>query len=146
MLEVLRRDGHRMLVRDASHLGFPSCQILVPGMSEVFAPTGDLRKGLLDTIRAKEALRQFPSLGKEEQRELLAIKPHDLAHALPGVFDLPFLGGKMHPCRVCGFLHLTLGEFTEALRLARGARSASCGLRPRSTLRFARRLRTMQRV
>ena len=80
MLETLRRDGHRMLVRDASHLGFPSCQILVPGMSEVFAPTGDLRKGLLDTIRAKEALRRFPSLGKEEQRELLAIKPHDPSH------------------------------------------------------------------
>lgn len=109
---------YEVRVRDASHLGFPSCQILVPGMSEVFAPTGDLRKGLLDTIRAKEALRQFPSLGKEEQRELLAIKPHDLAHALPGVFDLPFLGGKMHPCRVYGFL-----QTPSALRSSSRART-----------------------
>lgn len=114
MLEVLRHDGYHVLVRDASQLGFPSCQILVPSMSETFAPTGDLRKGLLRTIRAKEVLRRFPALSKEELRELLAIKPHDIAHAHPDMFGLPFLGGKMHPCRVYGFLHLTLGEFTEA--------------------------------
>ena len=114
MLEVLRRDGHHMLVRDASHLGFPSCQILVPGMSETFAPTGDLREGLLSTIRAKEVLRRFPALSEEERHELFAIKPHDMAHARPDMFGLPFLGGKMHPCRVYGLLHLMLGEFAEA--------------------------------
>ena len=114
MLGVLRRDGYRVLVRDASHLGFPSCQILVPGMSETFAPSGDLLKGLLSTIRAREVLRRFPNLSKDEQRELLAIKPHDITNAHPDTFGLPLLGAKMHPCRVFGFLHLTLGEFSEA--------------------------------
>ena len=114
MLEILRRDGYRVLVRDASHLGFPSCHILVPGMSETFAPSGDLCEGLLGGKRAHEVLRRFPAISKDEQRELLAIKPHDLSHARPDTFGLPFLGGKMHPCRVFGFLHLTLGEFTEA--------------------------------
>ena len=114
MRAVLRRDGYHMLVRDASHLGFPSCQILVPGMSETFVPAGDLRKGLLSTIRAKEVLRRFPTLSKEEQHELLALKPHDIAHAHPDMFGLPFVGARMHPCRVYGFLHLTLGEFSEA--------------------------------
>ena len=114
MLEVLRRNGSHMLVRDASHLGFPSCQILVPGMSETFAPTGDLLKGLLSTTRAKKVLRRFPALSKEELRELLAIKPHNITNVHLDMFGLPFQGGKMHPCRVYGFLHLTLGEFTEA--------------------------------
>lgn len=114
MLEVLRADGYNLLVRDASHLGFPSCHILVPGMSETFKPKNGLLEGLLETVQALHVLRRFPALSEEERRELFNIKPHEMTHAQPDIFGLPLLGAKMHPCRLYGFLHLAFDEFTEA--------------------------------
>lgn len=116
MLTLLLRDGYRPLVRDASHLGFPSYQVVVPGMSDVFAPSVDLRESLAAKWRAKRALERFPQLSSEEREHFLKLEPPDLVHTHPGMFGPPITDGRMHPCRVFGFLHLARGEYEEAQR------------------------------
>ncbi len=114
LLAVLTRDGFRPLVRDVSHLGFPSYQILVPGMSDVFAPTTGLREFLVSKDHAKAALEGFPQLAPEEQEHFLGMEPKDPVYASPSMFCPPLRDGRMHPCRVFGFLHLARGEFEAA--------------------------------
>ena len=114
MLGLLRRDGFRPLVRDVSHLGFPSYQIVVPGMSDVFAPSVGLRESLVKKRRAKHALESFPRLSPDQRGHLLELEPTDLVHAHPGIFCPPLTDGRMHPCRVFGFLHLVRGEYEAA--------------------------------
>ena len=116
MLTLLLRDGYRPLVRDVSHLGFPSYQIVVPGMSDVFAPTTDLLESLFSKRSAKLALESFPRLTLEERQSILGLEPSDLLHSHPGMFGPPITDGRMHPCRVFGFVHLALGEYGEARR------------------------------
>ena len=116
MLELLLRDGYRPLLRDASHLGFPSYQIVVPGMSDVFAPSTGLRESLVAKWQAKRALESFPQLSSEERGHFLGLEPTDLVHTHPGMFGPPISDGRMHPCRVFGFLHLARGEYEAARR------------------------------
>ena len=116
MLALLLRDGYRPLVRDASHLGFPSYQIVVPGMSDVFASSVGFRESLVAKWQAKCALESFPVLSAEEREHFLALEPQDLVHAHPGMFGPPITDGRMHPCRVFGFLHLARGEYEAARR------------------------------
>ena len=114
MLALLQRDGYRPLVRDVSHLGFPSYQIVVPGMSDVFAPATDFLESLFAKGGAKFALQCFPDLFVGEQRDLLGLEPSDLLRSHPGMFGPPITDERMHPCRVFGFLHLALGEYGAA--------------------------------
>ena len=116
MLALLLRDGFRPLVRDVSHLGFPSYQIVVPGMSDVFAPSAGLYESLVGNWQAKRALESFPRLSAEEQGYFLGLEPSDLVHTSPGMFGPPITDGRMHPCRVFGFLHLARGEYEAARR------------------------------
>ena len=60
MLSLLLRDGYRPLVRDVSHLGFPSYHIVVPGMSDVFVPSAACAKALLPKLQVKRAIESFP--------------------------------------------------------------------------------------
>lgn len=114
MLSLLRRDGYRPLVRDASHLGFPSYHIVVPGMSDVFAPHTDLRDSLVAKLRVKRALEHFPHVSSDERESLLELEPADLAYASPSMFGPPITDGRIHPCRVFGFMHLVRGEYEAA--------------------------------
>lgn len=116
MLARLLKDGYRPLVRDVSHLGFPSYQIVVPGMSDVFASSVGFLESLVTKWQAKCAIESFPMLSTEKQGHLLALEPQDLVHAHPGMFGPPITDGRMHPCRVFGFLHLAQGEYEAAQR------------------------------
>lgn len=116
MMVLLLRDGYHPLVRDVSHLGFPSYQIVVPGMSDVFVPSVGLHDSLVAKWQAKRALESFPRLSAEEQGHFLGLEPLDLVHTNPGVFGPPITDGRMHPCRVFGFLHLARGEYADARR------------------------------
>lgn len=159
LLAVLVRDGFRPLVRDASHLGFPSFQILVPGMSDVFAPDAGLYEFLAARRDAKRALSRFPQLSPTEQEHFLELKPRDLASSQPALFGPPLQDGRMHPCRVFGLLHLARGEFEAAEEcfevfctltgeagqrywraMAEYARSRSEGLSHREAMRIVRLL------
>ncbi len=54
MLDLLVEQGYDLLVRDASFLGFPSFQIIVPGFSEMYPA---------DLLRTKE-LKTYTAMGK----------------------------------------------------------------------------------
>ncbi len=116
MLEILKREGRRLIVRDVSHLGFPSCHIIVPGLSE-------LREGSIKAVDAEvqgrkrvDALNRFPRLTPDEEQMLLDMEPSVSASKARTIdmFDRPFIGGQMDCWRVYGFLHLSRGEFEAA--------------------------------
>ena len=114
MVGLLRNDGHTLLVRNASFLGFPTCHILVPGMSETFENTPEEYALLRAKWAARAAVSRFPQVTPEQQERMLALEREGLNNARLIDFNLPFVGGKMYGPRLFGFLHLAREEFGAA--------------------------------
>ena len=116
MLETLRREGYRLIVRDVSHLGFPSCHIIVPGLSELLEGDAEAVDGEVQLRKKLDALNRFPRLTPDEEQMLLSREP-PISAAKARVIDMferPFVSAKMSCWRVYGFLHLSHGEFEAA--------------------------------
>lgn len=116
MVGLLRRDGFTLLVRNASFLGFPTCHILVPGMSESRGVSPVSRLHAKDRKAQRKAISRFPTIGPEQQEQILAIEKHYAFAPNLANFGRPFTGGKMRAVRVFGFLHLAREEFAAARR------------------------------
>lgn len=78
MLEILRREGRRLIVRDVSHLGFPSCHIIVPGLSELLEGGADAVDAEVQLRKKVSALDRFPRLTPDEEQMLLSREPPHL--------------------------------------------------------------------
>lgn len=114
MIDLLRRDGYRLLVRDTSFLGFPSCHILVPGMSELNDSTPE---ALLDGSAINDlygAISTFPDVTPEQQELILAAETPETRKLGHLYYGRPFTTGRMHAARVFGMLHLARGEYGAA--------------------------------
>ncbi len=114
MFGLLRRDGRHVLVRDASHLGFPSAFIIVPGMSTIDVPADGLMSTVRDKALAKAAFMHVPSFTPEELEAVLRLEPKDASTQFPSQLTQPLSRTKMHPARFYGFIHLARGEFAQA--------------------------------
>ncbi|MCR5582113.1 MAG: YcaO-like family protein [Eggerthellaceae bacterium] len=116
MLSILEREGRHLIVRDVSHLGFPSCHIIVPGFSELNEGTADIIEAELRWGARMDVLGHFPRLTDEEFQMLLELEPPVTAPnaQVIDMFSRPFVGGKMDCWRVYGFLRLSRGEFEKA--------------------------------
>ncbi len=116
MLEILRREGRRLIVRDVSHLGFPSCHIIVPGLSELLEGDADAVEAEAQLKKEESVLDRFPHLAPDEEEVLLGMEPPISASKarIVDMFERPFVGPKMSCWRVYGFLHLSRGEFEAA--------------------------------
>ncbi len=116
MLGILRREGRRLIVRDVSHLGFTSCHIIVPGLSELQEGDAEAVDAELKWQEKVNALDCFPRMTPEQEQMLLSLEPPVSAPKARTIdmFDRPFVGIKMSCWRVYGFLHLSRGEFGAA--------------------------------
>lgn len=85
MLDFVKSNGWDLFIRDVSFLGFPACQIIIPGVSEVerFDSSGSI-ESYNSYIHICEQLRRVPSLD-DRQREALAdeIAMHSKGDASP---------------------------------------------------------------
>lgn len=72
MFGLLRAEGWHPLVRDTSFLGFPSCQIVVPGMSELTQDPAVLSV-MAANVAMTEACGRFPDLSRAEEEQLLRL-------------------------------------------------------------------------
>lgn len=112
MLATLRREGFSPLVRDSSHLGFPACHIIVPGMSE----TVEVTPNAYERIRVRQAfstaLQHYPDLTEEQQAAFLRAEGDDVP--IVSKHDRPFKGFRMHLPYLWGSVHLMRGEFGAA--------------------------------
>lgn len=115
-LALLRREGRFPLIRDVSHLGFPSCHILIPGMSEQICCTPSLVER--DIIRHKnyQAFSHFPDLSPEDEQALLTFDPLITGSEIntPTMLDRSFTTAIGDARKFFGFLRLRRGDFREA--------------------------------
>lgn len=115
MVATLRREGFSPLVRDSSHLGFPACHIIVPGMSETEQMSADAYKRIRVRQAFSAALKSYPDLTSEQQQVFLRAEG-DGGVPVVKKHDRPFKGFRMRLPYLWGSLHLMRGEFGEARR------------------------------
>ena len=114
MLGLLKREGRHVLVRDSSHLGFPSCHIIVPGMSEVTDFGTSFPSYIRARLRMWEAFDRFPRLSDGDRQALLWLESSEAARAVLWPLGRPVEGDDVLLQRVFGYLHFSHGELDEA--------------------------------
>ncbi|MBR3165104.1 MAG: YcaO-like family protein, partial [Lachnospiraceae bacterium] len=73
MIRLLTEEGFRPLFRDVSFLGFPSCYIVVPGLSDIY-PLGPIHARAMNSqVQTLSAWGHFPDLSEEEEKRLLRL-------------------------------------------------------------------------
>ena len=129
MLDQLRQLGYPVLVRDVSHLGFPSVQILAPGFSEMY-PIEPLKFRAANSVyRNALSIGRFPDYTEEEEKRFLrAIQFKEgsfIENTIGNLLMLPLSGKTMTTDRIGAFLALKLGDYKEAGRFFHKVREAS---------------------
>jgi|GEM_PF-476655 len=73
LTDLILSKGYTLLVRDVSYLGFPSYQVMVPGISEVY-DFFDNNKLVYQTIReeVKKTMRHLPTATDRELRQMIS--------------------------------------------------------------------------
>ena len=129
MLGQLKQLGFPVLVRDVSHLGFPSVSIVIPGLSEMYPISGMKIRSVNTIYRNAEALGHFPDLTPEERtRFLRAIQFKErsfIENTFSNLVMLPISGKRMTADRLGAFLALQKGDYGEAVRFFNKVRSVS---------------------
>lgn len=114
LLKHARQRGLRPLVRDSSHMGFPSYQIVIPGIHEVY-PISDLRvRDFWTQLHVSESLNHFPNLTQEEEERMLlymTFKQSTVEHGMGIPYMHYFLGDAYAPDRMLAFLALKHRRF-----------------------------------
>jgi len=118
LLRIIREEGFEIIVRDASHLGFPAYQILVPGMSEMYT-IDDRRIREMHTYgKLTESIRRFPDLTKEEEDRLLFMLAYKrlsvLENTVPAICMLPLNERFFDADRIKAYIKLNRCEYEEA--------------------------------
>ncbi len=74
LVNLLKKEGHDIFVRDASYLGFPSYHIVVPGFSEIEKIDDiDSLEEYADFVRIKKTIRNLEHVSNVEIEELLQL-------------------------------------------------------------------------
>ena len=114
ILELLREEGYRPLFRDTSFLGFPSCFIVVPGLSEVWYTDETNRHHICTTASVRKIWTHFPDLtDKEEDRLLRLIRFCDGSNLEEDIelISLRPLTEAYSSDKIAAWLSLKRGEF-----------------------------------
>ena len=117
MLQLLKKEGHTILVRDASFLGFPACYILVPGFQQTRDITGTFVRAISTTFNATRDGRNFPKYSDEEARRLmLLIRYYEQTNPFvaESVLGAPSADPRFSNSRLGAILALRLEEFSVA--------------------------------
>ena len=122
MMELLLKEGHEILVRDVSFMGFPSYHIIVPGISEIyFADEYKLKEA--NTLRKISAgltgLHNASEVDVERILRMLRYKKDALFETLlSNIFKRPFNsrvpGGQYQTQLLLAACYYRLGRIEEA--------------------------------
>ena len=111
MLQLLKEEGHKPLIRDVSFLGFPACHILVPEFKHARSIEGTSVRLKRTVMRADSDWSHFPKYTDEQAYRLLSlIRYYELT--MKGMVGTLF--GM--PAAVAGYTNNRLGAML-ALRL-----------------------------
>ena len=120
MLEMLLQEGFQVMVRDVSHMGFPSCHIALPGISEMYPVSQAKLRSMNSIYRIAVSFRHFPDLTPEEERRFLrAIQFKEssiLENTIGNLTMMPLRGRLINSDKIGAFLAFKCGEYREAHR------------------------------
>jgi len=121
MLGLLNELGFSPLIRDSSHLGFPACMVIVPGLSEMY-PIEPLMIRANNTVaRNADSFNHFPELTDEEEKRFLnAIVFKEgsiLENTFANMFMRPIAGKMFTLDRLGAILALKQGKYELSERL-----------------------------
>ncbi len=118
MCGFLREKGFSLLFRDSSYLGFPACQILIPGITEIASSPEAWKHDFRREVSTFDAVRHFPDLTDEEEEDLIRVEMEKIKFERledpQFMFYKPLARGMMHPHKVLAFLCLKHGYLREA--------------------------------
>lgn len=120
MLELIKAEGYQPLFRDSSHLGFPACYIIVPGMSEAFHVNQMHLREMITSAKNYKAFYHFPNISAEEETRLLRTIKFKEDSILDNQINLiakrPIKEGVMSGSRIAAFISLKHGIFADAMQ------------------------------
>lgn len=119
LLAHAKAHGYRPLVRDNSHLGFPSLHLVIPGIHDIYEVSMTRIRDLMFQLKAARALNHFPSLTAEEEESLfkyLRFKSSAVENEMGLTLLHDFLGDGMSAARLGAFLGLKRKDFERALK------------------------------
>ncbi len=121
LIRLVTEKGGVPLIRDASHLGFPSYFILVPGMSEMYERTGLRVRDIQSNAKVRKMFGHFPDLDREEEESLLRLILFKEGSIIENGLDIIsgrfFKGSLFTADRVGAYLALKMNRFPDAARL-----------------------------
>ena len=125
LIRLLTEKGFSPLIRDASHLGFPSYFILVPGMSEIFERTGLRIRDIQTNAKIRKMFSHFPDMDEEEEKLLLRLIRFKEGSVIENGLDIisgRFLKGTLFTAdRVGAYLALKMNQYPVAAGLFKRA-------------------------
>ena len=120
LTDLLTQEGHRILVRDASFLGFPSCHIVIPDFLDVRPITGASVRLKRTISRAAGSWRRFPDIPEEEAMRILRLIRHQEgtfgSQAVGLISAVPLRSPAYSDDRVGAYLALMLRQYQTAAR------------------------------
>ena len=121
MLGLLKELGFSPMIRDSSHLGFPACMVIVPGLSGMY-PVEPLMIRVDNTVmRNADSFNHFPELTDEEEKRFLnAIifkEGSVLENTFANMFMRPIAGKLFTLDRLGAILALKQGNYALSERL-----------------------------
>ncbi len=118
MISLVADQGYEIFVRDASHMGFPTCQIIIPGFSGMYPETPIHMRSLQTGFRILNSAGHFPDMTPEEEDRLLRyirFKENSfLENKLDTIMARSVRGKRMNSWRVAAFLAFKHGDFSTA--------------------------------
>ena len=99
MIKLLADDGYTILLRDASHLGFPACQIIIPKMSNIYPIVPLWSRAISTSLKIIKNAPHFPKLTAQDEELILRMirfkENSAIENQLDAIFALPVRGKRM---------------------------------------------------
>ena len=128
LLAHAKANGYRPLVRDSSHMGFPSYHIVIPGIHDVYPVSGIRLREFWTQLKCAESLHHFPALTEEEEKRLLTyarFKETSVEYSMGIPFMNYFCGDLYKQDRMIAFLALKHGDYKMAMQFFRKLEAVS---------------------
>ena len=122
LLAHAKLHGYRPLVRDSSHLGFPSYHVVIPRIHNIY-PVSMIRvREFFSQLDAAQIMNHFPALTDEDEKTLLnylRFKSLSVESDMGLTLMHDFIGDDFNTDKIGAFLSLKRGEYDWARRFFR---------------------------
>ena len=120
LVHLAKEMGYRPLIRESSHMGFPSYHLLIPEIHSIYPVDQTRLHEFWTMLRCGQSLNHFPDLTQEEEKRLMNLILFKEGSVESGLY-LPLMhyykGSVMTTERIGAYLALKLERHNDAGRL-----------------------------